>query len=110
MTYIDASLAPETNTGQVKLHGPEAFEGMRIAGQLAAECLDMLAEYARPGITTEELDRRALEFALDHDSVPAPFNYRGYPKAICTSLNHVVCHGIPGEKAVEARVTSSTST
>ena len=101
MSYIDAALAPETNTGQVKLHGPEAFEGMRVAGQLAAECLDMLAEYARPGITTEELDRRALEFALDHDTVPAPFNYRGYPKAICTSINHVVCHGIPGDKPMK---------
>ncbi len=101
MTYIDAALAPETNTGQIKLHGPEAFEGMRVAGQLAAECLDMLAEYARPGITTEELDRRALEFALDHDAVPAPFNYRGYPKAICTSINHVVCHGIPGDKPLK---------
>ena len=101
MTYVDASLAPETNTGQIKLHGPEAFEGMRAAGKLAAECLDMLAEYARPGITTEELDQRALQFALDHDAVPAPFNYRGYPKAICTSLNHVVCHGIPGEKPLK---------
>ena len=101
MSYIDAALAPETNTGQVKLHGPEAFEGMRVAGQLAAECLDMLAEFARPGITTEELDRRALEFALDHDTVPAPFNYRGYPKAICTSINHVVCHGIPGDKPMK---------
>ena len=60
-----------------------------------------LAEYARPGITTEELDRRALEFALDHDTVPAPFNYRGYPKAICTSINHVVCHGIPGDKPMK---------
>ena len=101
MSYIDAALAPETNTGQVKLHGPEAFAGMRAAGQLAAECLDMLTGHVRPGTTTEELDRLALEFALDHDAVPAPFNYRGYPKSICTSLNHVVCHGIPGDRALK---------
>ncbi|MGI9415981.1 MAG: type I methionyl aminopeptidase [Hyphomicrobiales bacterium] len=101
MSYIDAALAPETNTGQVKLHGAEAFAGMRTAGQLAAKCLDMLTGHVRPGTTTEELDRLALEFALDRDAVPAPFNYRGYPKSICTSLNHVVCHGIPGDRALK---------
>jgi len=101
MTYIDAALAPEANTGQVKLHGPDAFAGMRKAGQLAAECLDMLGAHVRPGVTTEELDRLAIAFALEHDAVPAPFNYRGYPKSICTSLNHVVCHGIPVEKQLK---------
>lgn len=101
MTYIDAALAPEANTGQVKLHGPDAFAGMRKAGQLAAECLDMLGAHVMPGVTTEELDRLAIAFALEHDAVPAPFNYRGYPKSICTSLNHVVCHGIPVEKQLK---------
>jgi len=84
--------------GKVKLHGPEAFAGMRKAGQLAAAALDMLAEHVRPGVTTEELDELALQFALDHNAYPAPLNYRGFPKAICTSINHVVCHGIPGPK------------
>ena len=98
MTYIEAALAPESNTGQVKLHGPDAFDGMRKAGQLAAECLDLIGEQVRPGVTTEALDRIAVEFALEHGAVPAPFNYRGYPKSICTSINHVVCHGIPAEK------------
>lgn len=98
MTYIDAALAPESNTGQVKLHGPDAFAGMRKAGQLTAECLDMLGAHVVPGVSTETLDRLAVEFALDHGAVPAPFNYRGYPKSICTSINHVVCHGIPGPK------------
>ncbi len=82
----------------VKLHGPADFEGMRKAGRLAAEALDMLTPYVKPGVATDELDRLATEFALDHKAIPAPLNYRGFPKAICTSINHVVCHGIPGPK------------
>ena len=95
--YIDAEKAPETNTGQIKLHGAEGFAGMAKAGQLAASCLDMLTPHVVPGVTTAELDRLALEFARAHDAVPAPLNYRGFPKSICTSINHVVCHGIPGD-------------
>ncbi|MDH4983493.1 type I methionyl aminopeptidase [Hyphomicrobium sp. D-2] len=83
---------------KIKLHGPEAFAGMHKAGRLAAEALDMLTEHVKPGVTTEELDERVLKFALDHNAYPAPLNYRGFPKAICTSINHVVCHGIPGPK------------
>ena len=98
MSYVDAASAPQENTGQIKLHGEEAFEGMRRAGQLAAEALDMLTPEVKPGATTEHLDRLAFEFAMDHNTVPAPLNYRGYPKSICTSINHVVCHGIPGDK------------
>jgi methionyl aminopeptidase len=71
---------------------------MRKAGQLAAEALDMLAKHVEPDVTTEALDDLVLEFALDHGAHPAPLNYRGFPKAICTSVNHVVCHGIPGPK------------
>jgi methionyl aminopeptidase len=71
---------------------------MRKAGQLAAEALDMLVPHVRPGVTTEYLDDLVLEFALDHGAMPAPLNYRGFPKSICTSVNHVVCHGIPGPK------------
>jgi methionyl aminopeptidase len=84
--------------GGIRLHGPEAFAGMRKAGHLAAAALDMLTPYVVPGVTTEELDRRVLAFALDHKAIPAPLNYRGFPKSICTSVNHVVCHGIPGPK------------
>lgn len=98
MTYVDATSAPQENTGQIKLHGEEAFEGMRAAGRLAAEALDMLTPEVKPGVTTEHLDRLAFEFAMDNNSVPAPLNYRGYPKSICTSINHVVCHGIPADK------------
>ena len=83
---------------KIKLHGPEAFAGMRRAGRLVAEALDMITDYVQPGVTTERLDDLVLEFALDSGSIPAPLNYRGYTKSICTSLNHVVCHGIPGPR------------
>jgi methionyl aminopeptidase len=98
MTYIDAALGPERNTGRIKLHGPEAFEGMRRAGQLTAEALDMLVGEVKPGVTTEHLDALIFEFAMDHGAYPAPLQYRGYSKSICTSLNHVVCHGIPNDR------------
>jgi methionyl aminopeptidase len=84
--------------GQIKLHGAEAFEGMRRAGALAAATLDFITPYVRPGVTTGELDRLCHEFVADHHAVSAPLNYRGFPKSICTSVNHVVCHGIPGER------------
>jgi methionyl aminopeptidase len=83
---------------KIKLHGPEAFAGMRKAGRLVAEALDVITDYVQPGVTTERLDDLVLEFALDHGAIPAPLNYRGYTKSICTSLNHVVCHGIPGPR------------
>ncbi len=85
-------------TGQIPLHGPDAFEGMRQAGQLAAAALDMLTGYIQPGISTEHLDRLAFEYALDHGAIPATLNYRGYTHSLCTSINHVVCHGIPNAK------------
>ena len=97
MSNVEVGRAPDRD-GRIKRHGPEAFEGMRKAGQLAAEALDMLAKHVEPDVTTEALDDLVLEFALDHGAYPAPLNYRGFPKAICTSVNHVVCHGIPGPK------------
>jgi methionyl aminopeptidase len=90
--------APQAKPGPIKLHGPEAFAAMRKAGQLTARALDLLAAEVKPGVTTEYLDTLIFEFAMDHKAIPAPLNYRGYPKSICTSLNHVVCHGIPGPK------------
>ncbi len=71
---------------------------MRKAGQLTAKALDMITDHIKPGVTTEFLDNLAFAFAREHGAYPAPLNYRGFPKAICTSLNHVVCHGIPDEK------------
>ena len=101
MSYVDAALAPHRKTGQIKLHGPAAFEGMRKAGRLVAECLDMLADEVRPGVPTETIDRLVFDFAMAHDATPATLMYRGYRKATCTSVNHVVCHGIPGEKPLK---------
>jgi methionyl aminopeptidase len=86
-------LSPEE--GGFLVHGPEAFAGMRKAGRLAAETLDMITPEVRPGVTTEDLDRLCHEFIIARDAIPAPLNYRGFPKSICTSVNHVVCHGIP---------------
>jgi methionyl aminopeptidase len=87
---------------QIPLYGPEGFAGMRRAGRLAAEVLDHITGFVRPGVTTGELDRICEAFIRDHGAVPAPLGYRGYPKATCISLNHVVCHGIPGDKALVA--------
>src|SRR5829696_9450132 len=98
MNYVDATVAPLRKTGQIKLHGAEAFEHMREAGRLVADCLDMLVGEVKPGVSTQHLDQLVLEFGLDHNAIPATMMYRGYRKATCTSVNHVVCHGIPGEK------------
>jgi methionyl aminopeptidase len=98
MTYVDAALAPLRKTGQIKLYGAAAFEGMRRAGQLVARCLDLLSAEVQPGVPTERLDRLVFEFARDHRATPATLMYRGYRKSTCTSINHVVCHGIPNEK------------
>jgi methionyl aminopeptidase len=83
---------------RITLHAAEDFAGMRAAGRLAAETLDMITPHVRPGVTTGELDRLCHAFIVAHGAVPAPLNYRGFPKSICTSINHVVCHGIPGER------------
>ena len=85
-------------SNRVRLHGPEGFEGMRKAGRLAALALDYIVPYVQPGVTTGELDRLLEQFIRDHGGVPAPLGYRGFPRANCISVNHVVCHGIPGDK------------
>ncbi|MCA6225633.1 MAG: type I methionyl aminopeptidase [Phenylobacterium sp.] len=90
----------EHKTGEIRLHGPEGFEGMRRAGRLAAECLDMLTPHVQPGVVTEDLDRLAREFILDHGGLPACLGYRGYRHTLCISVNHVVCHGIPSERTL----------
>ncbi|HXP95829.1 MAG TPA: type I methionyl aminopeptidase [Telmatospirillum sp.] len=86
---------------RIPLHGPSDFEAMRRAGHLAALCLDFITPYVVPGVATAELDRLCEEFVTARGGISAPLNYRGYPKSICTSVNHVVCHGIPGEKVLE---------
>ncbi len=83
---------------RIKIHGPADFASMRRAGELAAEVLDFITPQVRPGVTTGELDTLCHDFIVDHDAIPAPLNYRGFPRSICTSVNHVVCHGIPGDR------------
>ncbi len=90
-----------TDTRRITLYTPADFVPMRAAGRLAAETLDMITPHVRPGVTTGELDRLCHEFITGHDAIPAPLNYRGFPKSICTSVNHVVCHGIPGDRRLE---------
>lgn len=80
------------------LHRPVDFVGMRAAGRLAAAALDMITAHVRDGVTTEALDRLCHDFVLDHGGRPASLGYRGYAHATCISLNHVVCHGIPGAR------------
>src|SRR5580700_5899037 len=100
------SLAPDTDQFEavrragfsVALHGPEGFEGMRCAGRLAAEVLDLMVPEVAPGVTTAHLDKLAYEYTLDHGGIPACLGYRGYRHTLCTSINHVVCHGIPNDK------------
>ena len=82
----------------VIIHGPEGFEGMRAAGKLAAEVLDMITDHVVAGITTEALDRICHDYITQSGATPAPLNYKGFPKATCISLNHVICHGIPGPR------------
>ncbi len=82
----------------VTLHNPEAFEAMRKAGQLAADVLDYLTPFVKPKISTGTLNDLAHEYIISHGAIPAPLNYKGFPKSTCISVNHVVCHGIPGEK------------
>ena len=99
MTFIESRNAPVgRKNGQIKLHGPEDFEAMRRAGRLTADALDMLVEHVKPGVTTQALDQLVFDFALANGAYPAPLDYRGYRKSICTSINHVVCHGIPDDK------------
>jgi methionyl aminopeptidase len=98
MTYVDAALAPRRNDGQIKLYGPEDFAGMHAAGRLVAECLDALDGIVGPGLATDEIDRFVFAFARDYGAYPATLGYKGYMKSTCTSINHVVCHGIPNDK------------
>ncbi|KQT53220.1 methionine aminopeptidase [Aureimonas sp. Leaf454] len=97
-TYLEAEVLPTRNTGAIRLYDAEAFEGMRRACQLTARCLDSLAAIVKPGITTEAIDAHVFRFGLANGALPATLNYRGYMKSVCTSINHVVCHGIPNDK------------
>lgn len=86
---------------KIKLHKPADFAAMRKAGRLAAETLDFITPHIVPGITTEAVDKLCHDYIIAHEAIPAPLNYRGFPKSVCTSVNHVVCHGIPGPKKLQ---------
>ncbi len=86
----------------VTIKTPEEQDKMRIAGRLAARVLDMIGEHVRPGVTTGDLDQICHNYIVGElGAIPAPLNYRGFPKSICTSVNHVVCHGIPGDRKLK---------
>ena len=86
---------------KITIHSKEEFKFMRLAGKLAAETLDFITPYVQEGVTTEKLDSLSHNFILDHGAIPAPLNYKGFPKSICTSINHVVCHGIPSDRILK---------
>ena len=85
----------------IQIHNKDSFLKMRNAGQLAAEVLDYITDFVSIGVSTEYLNKLCHEFILDNNALPAPLNYRGFPKATCISVNHVVCHGIPGSKVLD---------
>ena len=99
----DAALDEDTEfrTNTIKIHTAEDFAGMRKAGRLAAECLDMVTEIVEPGTTTAFIDDKIREFVFDNNALSATIGYRGYRHASCISLNHVICHGIPGPKPLK---------
>ncbi len=91
-------LPVSTGGREIKLHNRESFAAMRHAGLLAARVLDFITPHVQADTTTDQLDKLCHDYIISHDAIPAPLNYRGFPKSICTSVNHVVCHGIPGRK------------
>ena len=109
ITYVDAETKTRRTAGVIPLHGEAGFNGMRKAGRLTAEALDLLTDHVTPGVTTAFLDRLAYDFAMDHQAIPATLFYKGYRHSVCTSINHVVCHAFPKSGRC-ARATSSIST
>ena len=87
----------------INIKTKEEQDKMRVAGRLAADVLDMIADFVKPGVSTNELNQICHKFIVEEQgATPAPLNYRGFPKSICTSVNHVVCHGIPSEKILKS--------
>lgn len=98
--FDEEDQAVEHMAANVPINTPEGFEGMRKAGQLAAECLDFITEHVDVGVSTEALNELCHNFIVERNAIPAPLNYKGFPKSICTSVNHVICHGIPSESKI----------
>ncbi len=96
--YREQQRPPVGDARQIPIFGEEGFEGMRKAGRLAAFVLDQIAAHVVPGVSTGALDKLMEQMIRDHGAIPAPLDYKGYPKATCISVNHVVCHGIPSDR------------
>ena len=92
------NIKSNSNKEKINIYNQKAFESMRKAGNLAAETLDYITQYVKPNVTTERLNQLCHKFIIKNNAIPAPLNYNGFPKSICTSVNHVVCHGIPCDK------------
>jgi methionyl aminopeptidase len=102
MTHYEPVVADTpARSGAIRLHGPEGFAGMRKAGRVAAEVLDALVPHVVPGVTTQEIDDIVVREIAARGGIPATLGYRGYDKSCCTSINHVVCHGIPGDRPLK---------
>ena len=97
--YVDKPTPDKNLSPEVK--DPETIELMRVAGRVAAQAMEAAAAAIAPGVTTEEIDRVGHEFLLDHGAYPSTLGYRGFPKSLCTSVNEVVCHGIPDSRPLE---------
>jgi methionyl aminopeptidase len=91
---------PSPTLGEKDVKDPETIAAMRVAGRIAAQALEEVGRHVAPGVTTDFLDKVGHEFICDHDAYPSPLGYRGYPKSLCTSLNEVICHGIPDDTVV----------
>ena len=85
----------------ISIHNENGFFQMRQAGELAAEVLDYITDFVEPNVSTEQLDQICHDYIIKKNAIPAPLNYKGYPKSTCISVNHIVCHGIPGEKLLQ---------
>ena len=102
MQHPDSAQRAPDRHGRVSIKDAAEQAAMRVAGRLAADALDMIADHVVPGVSTEELDRICHDYIVNvQRAIPAPLGYRGYPKSICTSVNHVVCHGIPGDRRLK---------
>jgi methionyl aminopeptidase len=92
----------EPRRSNVTVQTPETIEKMRVAGRLAAQAVVLAGEHCKPGVTTDDLDRLVHEFLCDHGAYPSTLGYKGFPKSCCTSLNEVICHGIPDSTVIQA--------
>lgn len=89
------------NQSSITIHQKSDFDGMRASGQLAARVLDFITDFVKPGVTTDELNKICHDMIIANKAIPAPLGYKGFPKSICTSVNHVVCHGIPDDRKLK---------